>query len=107
MQDYVDQRNGGYYLRDSRVALDGVIRAFQRGTTPENILHSFPAIGSLVRVYGALTFDLENQAAVDQYLVEQDELAEKLSAIQSLLPRDLAERIRSARNDRAGTNLRT
>ena len=78
MQDYVEKRNGRYYLTGSRVALDSIVTAFQRGAPPESILRSFPAIGSLVNVYGALTFYLENQGAVDEYLREQDGLADSL-----------------------------
>ena len=97
MQEYVEQRDGGYYLRASRVSLDSVVTAFQSGYSPESILRSFPAIGSLVKVYGALTFYLENQTAVDQYLREQDLLVEGLRSRQSPLPEGLAERIRMAR----------
>lgn len=97
MQDYVEKRNGGYYLTGSRVALDSIVTAFQRGASPESILRSFPAIGSLVKVYGALTFYLENQVAVDEYLRQQDGLADSLAEKQSPLPEALAERIRLAR----------
>ena len=106
MQDYVEKRNGGYYLQDSRVALDSIVTAFQNGAAPESILRSFPVIGSLVKVYGALTFYLENQPAVDQYLREQDDLAERLYATQSPLPEALVERIRLAREEAAVANLK-
>ena len=35
--EYVEQRNGGYYVAGSRVSLDSVVYAFRRGeslTTP-------------------------------------------------------------------------
>ena len=99
MQDYVEKRNGGYYLTASRVAPDSLVLALQRGASPESILRSFPAIGSLVKVYGALTYYLENQAAVDEYLREQEALADSLGEKQSPLPEALAERIRLARQD--------
>lgn len=60
-------------------------------------MRSFPAIGSLVKVYGALTFYLENPAAVDEYLREQNALADSLGEKQSQLPEALAERMRLAR----------
>lgn len=105
MQEYVEERNGGYYLTGSRVALDSIVTAFQRGAAPESILRSFPVIGSLVKVYGALTFYLENQTAVDRYLREQDALADSLAGKQSPLPEALAERIRLTREDTS--NLQT
>ena len=43
-------------MQGSPVALDSIVTAFQNGAAPESILRSFPTIGSLVRVYGALTF---------------------------------------------------
>ena len=39
--DYVEQRNGGYYVADSRVSLDSVVYAFRRGEAPETILDHF------------------------------------------------------------------
>lgn len=95
MQDYIEQRDGGYWLAGSRVSLDSVVTAFQRGATPESILRSFPAIGSLVKVYGALTFYLENQAAIEAWLREQDALAARLDT--SPVPEAMAERLRAAR----------
>lgn len=76
MQDYVEQRDGGYYLAGTRISLDSVVLPFLDGTSPERILGSFPMIGSLERVYGALTFYLANQEAVNAYLAEQDRLIE-------------------------------
>lgn len=98
MQDYVEKRDGGgYYLTGSRVALDSVVLAFQRGAAPESILRSFPTIGSLAKVYGALTFYLENRSLVDEYLREQDRLAEEI--VSTPLSPALAEKVRSAREN--------
>ena|ERR1041385_2910606 len=70
-KDYVEQRDGGYYIADSRVALGSLVYAFLRGESPEEILESFPGI-SLERVFGAITFYLANREMVDRYL-EQEE----------------------------------
>ena len=53
MQDYVEQRDGGYYLTGTRIALDSIVLAFKDGESPETILQSFPLAGPLVRVYGS------------------------------------------------------
>ncbi|MBY0503825.1 MAG: hypothetical protein K2X03_07940 [Bryobacteraceae bacterium] len=98
MQDYVEFRDGGYYLANSRVSLDSVVTAFQNGAAPESILRSFPTIGSLVKVYGAVTFYLEHQNEVDRYLHEQDALAEALRDQQSPLPGELRDRLRAVRD---------
>jgi uncharacterized protein (DUF433 family) len=42
MQDYVDSRDGGFYIAGTRIALDGIIHAFRNGASPESILRSFP-----------------------------------------------------------------
>jgi uncharacterized protein (DUF433 family) len=67
--EYVEQRNGGYYILGTRVSLDSVVCAFLRGESPEGIVESFPAL-SLEQVYGAIAFYLANQRAVDAYLEE-------------------------------------
>src|SRR5712692_10883715 len=66
-KEYVEQREGGYYVAGTRVSLDSVIYAFLRGESPEGIAESFPAI-SLEQVYGAITFYLGNREAIDAYL---------------------------------------
>lgn len=67
--EYVEQRNGGYYVVGTRVSLDSVVYAFLRGESPEGIAESFPAL-SLEQVYGAVAFYLANQRAIDAYLQE-------------------------------------
>ena len=67
MKEYVEQRDGGYWIAGSRVSLDSIVYAFLRGTSPEGIAHSFPLI-TLEEVYGALTFYLAHQVEIDAYL---------------------------------------
>lgn len=65
---YVEQREGGYWITDSRVSLDSVIYAFRDGLSPETIQQEcFPAL-SLEQVYGAVTYYLANRKEVDAYL---------------------------------------
>ncbi len=35
--EYVEQRNGGYYVAGTRISLDSVVYAFNRGDSPERI----------------------------------------------------------------------
>ena len=105
MQDYVEQRDGGYYLAGSRIALDSVVLAFESGASPESILRSFPLIGSLERVYGAITFYLANKEAVEGYLRQQDTLWNDLEERQSPLPDSLAEKLRRAREEMASRQV--
>ena len=67
--DYVEQRNGGYFVAGTRVSLDSVVHAFLRGESPEGIAESFPAL-DLEHIFGALAFYMGNREIVDQYLRE-------------------------------------
>ena len=64
---YVEQREGGYYVSGKRVSLDSVVYAFLRGESPEGIVESFPTL-SLEQAYGAIAFYLAHQQTVDAYL---------------------------------------
>ena len=70
-KDYVEQRNGGYFIAGTRISLDSIVYGFQRGESPETICQNFELL-SLEEVYGAITFYLANQASIDEYLVRQD-----------------------------------
>ena len=95
---HVEKRNGGYYVAETQVSLASVIHAFRQGASPETILQDFPYLGSLSKVYGAITLVLENPTIIDQYLKEQDELWEKLEQ-QHPLPPGMLERFEKARED--------
>ena len=64
---YIQQRNGGYYVGDTRVSLDSVVYSFQRGNSPETIQAEYPLL-KLSQIYGAVAYYLDHQAAVDRYL---------------------------------------
>ena len=67
MSDYVEKYDDTYRIKGSRVSLDSIIYAFQRGASAESIQRSFPTI-SLEEVYGAIAFYLANQQEIDEYL---------------------------------------
>jgi uncharacterized protein (DUF433 family) len=97
--EYVEQRDGGYYLAGSRIGLDSIVYPFKQGASPESILQSFPAAGSLEKIYGALTFYLANKTVVEVYLAAQERLVEELGRTQPPLPGSLAERLQKVRRD--------
>lgn len=66
---YVEQRNSGYWVGETRISLDSVVYSFLNGESPESIAQNFPLL-SLEQVYGVITFYLANQALVDAYLEE-------------------------------------
>jgi hypothetical protein len=77
--------------------LSSVVNPFKKGSSPESILRSFPLIGSLENVYGAITFYLANKETVENYLSEQERLSQELAAKQSPLPESLSKRLTRAR----------
>ena len=71
-KEYVEQRDGGYWITATRVSLDSIVYAFLRGSSPESIAQSFPVL-TLEEVYGSIAFYLAHQAEVDADL-QQGEL---------------------------------
>jgi uncharacterized protein (DUF433 family) len=77
-KEYVEMRNGGYYVAGTRVSLDSVAYEFRNGASPETIAQSFPVL-RLEEVYGAITFYLANQREIDEYLKEGEKEYAKLA----------------------------
>jgi uncharacterized protein (DUF433 family) len=69
-KDFVERRNGSFYLMGSRVPLVTIVRDFQNGETPEAIQSNFPTL-SLEQVYGALTSYLGNKEEVEKDMAER------------------------------------
>jgi uncharacterized protein (DUF433 family) len=69
--EYIEQRPGGYYVAGTRISLDSVVYAFNRGEPPSEILENFALLGSLAKVYGAIAFYLDHKADIDKYLEER------------------------------------
>jgi uncharacterized protein (DUF433 family) len=99
MDEYVEQRDGGYYLAGSRVGLDSIVYPFKQGASPESLLQSFPAVGSLEKIYGAITFYLANRELVEAYLADQERLWDELARSQPPLPGSLADRLEKSRRE--------
>jgi len=95
-REYVEKRDGGYYVVGSRVSLESVIYPFLDGASPETIVDEFPTL-SLEQVYGTITFYLANRAEIDAYLTETEKLWEEARKNQSPIPRALRERLERAR----------
>jgi uncharacterized protein (DUF433 family) len=77
--EYVEQREGGYWITGTRVSLDSIVYAFLRGAAPESVAQSFPIL-KLEEVYGAITYYLSHRAEVDSYLRQHDREFEVLRA---------------------------
>lgn len=97
---YVEVRNGGYYVAGTRIGLDVLVYDFRRGRSAEAIFEAYPSIGSLAKVYGAITFILEHQAETEAYLRDQERILEEIKA-QYPMSQDMIDRFERARNEAA------
>jgi uncharacterized protein (DUF433 family) len=71
--NYIEPRDNGYWLRDTRVSLESVVYRFLEGLSPETIQSDcFPTL-TLDQVYGAISYYLANRAEIDRYLKEADD----------------------------------
>ena len=66
-KEYIEQRDGGYYIAGTRVSLDSLVYGFLRGESPEGIADSFPTL-TLEEIYGGIAFYLAHRDQIDQYL---------------------------------------
>jgi uncharacterized protein (DUF433 family) len=69
--EYVEQRNGGYYIAGTRISLDSVVYSFNRGNSPEGIQAEYQLL-KRAQIYGAIAFYLDHQAEIDEYLVQSE-----------------------------------
>jgi len=67
--EYIEEREGAYYVAGSRVSLASIIHAFREGASPETIRQNFPSL-SLAQVYGAIAFYLSHPQESEAYLQE-------------------------------------
>src|SRR5260370_17334556 len=100
VNQYVEVWNGGYYVAGTRIGLDIVAHEFRNGKSAEAIFESYPSIGSLAKVYGAITFILEHPADVDAYLEDQDRIFEQIKA-QYPMPQEMIDRFERAKKESA------
>jgi len=96
-QQYVEQREGGYYVAETRVSLDSIVQCFNEGLSPEAILGEFETL-TLAQVYGAIAWYLENQPSIDAYRMRQLQRFEAERRAAPPLPAGLRERLDAARD---------
>ena len=96
--EYVQERDGNYYVADTRISLDSIVHAFRRGESPETICRNFELL-RLEEVYGAIAYYLANQADIDIYLNRQKEKWTEGRRNAEPLPDDLRARLIRARDE--------
>ncbi len=97
-KEYVEQRDGAFYIVGTRISLDSIVEGFRRGESPETICHNFPLL-HLEEVYGAIAYHLANQEAIDSYLLHQDAKWAEERRNAKPLPANLRERLTRARDE--------
>jgi uncharacterized protein (DUF433 family) len=103
-KEYIEERDGNYYVAGTRISLDSIVHAFRRGESPETICQNFELL-SLEEVYGAIVYYLANQPEIDAYLIRQGEKWAEGKRNTEPLPADLRERLMQAREQVHTTRL--
>ena len=94
-RDFVERRDGSFYLRGSRVPLAHIVREFQQGEPPEAIRSHYPTL-SLEQVYGAITFYLGNKEVAEKDIAERDRVEDEFTRTHPAPPH-LKEKLERAR----------
>jgi uncharacterized protein (DUF433 family) len=69
--------DGSIRIGSSRVTLDSVVHEFIQGATAEQIQDDFPSL-SLREIYGSISYYLEHEDRVSEYLGRREEEAQKV-----------------------------
>jgi uncharacterized protein (DUF433 family) len=102
--EYVEQRNGGFYVAGTRVSLDSIVYSFKAGESPETIRQNFASL-TLEQVYGAITFYLAHEQEVDASIAEgETDLSRSVSPLSESRP-ELYARLERARHEISAQDL--
>jgi uncharacterized protein (DUF433 family) len=71
----VQETDGTVHVIDSRITLDTIVRAFKNGASAEQIQDSFPSL-TLREIYSTIAYYLNNQEAVENYLMARHKEAQ-------------------------------
>lgn len=74
--EHIEERNGEYYVRDTRVTVHSIIASWRRGTLPEHIVKQFPST-TLADVFGVVSYYLDHQQEMDTHFAETAALYER------------------------------
>ena len=97
-KEYIEEREGNYYVAGTRISLDSIVHAFRRGESPETICQNFELL-RLEEVYGAIAYYLANQTEIDSYLIRQSDKWAEGRRNAEALPADLRQRLLRARDE--------
>ena len=95
-REYVEMRDGAYYLTGSRVSLASIVYDYRDGASPETIRQDFPTL-SLEQIHGAIAYYLGHQEQVSAYLVNLEKKWKELERTAKPASPALQQRIEGAR----------
>src|SRR5580693_7878104 len=102
--EYIEQRNGGFYVASTRVSLDSIVYSFKAGDSPETIRQNFSSL-SLEQVYGAIAFYLAQKQEVDANIGEGEaEISRSVPPLSESHP-ELYARLERASHEVASQDL--
>jgi uncharacterized protein (DUF433 family) len=91
---------GVFRVGGTRVTLDLVVRAFNRGATAEEIVQDFPSL-QLPDVYQVIGYYLKHSAELAEYFERREEKEKELVATHpEWSPKGLRERLLACRKER-------
>ena len=95
LKEFVERRNGSFYLIGSRVPLALIVQEFQNGEAPEAIRSHYPTL-SLEQVYGAITFYLGNKEEAEKDMADRERAQDAFSR-KHPAPTELKHKLERAR----------
>lgn len=93
---YVELRNGGYYVAGTRVSLASIVYEYRDGAAAETIRQNFPAL-SLEKIHGAIAFYLGHSEEVEAYLRELEKKWDALEGAAEPASPELQHRVEEVR----------
>ena len=102
-RDFVESRDGSFYLRGSRVPLAHLVREFQQGEPPEAIRAHYPTL-SVEQVYGAIAYYLGNKEEVEKDIAEREREEDEFTKTHPTPP-DIKEKFQRMRQQMLATKL--
>lgn len=86
-------QDGTIRISGSRISLDSIVSQFKLGATAEQIQEDFPSL-TLREIYGAIYYYLDREAAVEEYLRQQEQAAAETRRVIDSRPDSVALRQR-------------
>jgi uncharacterized protein (DUF433 family) len=87
----IESRNEGYYIAGTRISLESIAYALQRGETVPDILADFPVIASREKLEAVVAYIQDHPLEVEAHLAES---SRRWEAARKLNPPALTEKAR-------------